>query len=404
MVLPVDNSAPALDVVALPPEIGSITDCYHDLLVAACPGLLEGLYLHGSVRFGEFHPGSGDVDLVAVPSARPDPPRSTRRGRRPSPSPACSRGCASTGSTSCAPISPPIRPAAPTCPASRPAGSRPPDGSTPTRSHRPRWPGIPLWHMARRWMPVPCGPIAPRRTRTATPTRRRAGAHGRRRWWRTAQRSSPGTPPGRYSGGTLWFGLGVPRLHHLLATGRLTSKAGARRYAIATFWPRWQPVVAEALRWRSGRSGGDAGYTSACLVDVIASSTTVIESGGVINAPPVDNKPHLWTTSNWVRGTVGPTCHGGAMTNIVLLALLLASYVLGWLGRPLICAVPAPARVVRRGTGACRATARSPPPSWPPARRRGRGGRPWCSDAAVSARGARATAFTVGSPAGNHIG
>jgi hypothetical protein len=58
-----------------------------------------------------------------------------------------------------------------------------------------------------------------------------------------------------------WFVLGLPRLHHVLATGRLTSKDGAGRHAVAAFGERWRPVIAEALTYRalgepSGRYDG----------------------------------------------------------------------------------------------------------------------------------------------------
>jgi hypothetical protein len=46
-----------------------------------------------------------------------------------------------------------------------------------------------------------------------------------------------------------WGGLGPPRLHHLLATGRLTSKSGAGRWALDAF-PQHREIVLEALRVR----------------------------------------------------------------------------------------------------------------------------------------------------------
>ena len=48
-----------------------------------------------------------------------------------------------------------------------------------------------------------------------------------------------------------WFVLGIPRLHHLLATGRLTSKDGAGRHAVEAFGERWRGLVAEALAYRA---------------------------------------------------------------------------------------------------------------------------------------------------------
>jgi hypothetical protein len=47
-----------------------------------------------------------------------------------------------------------------------------------------------------------------------------------------------------------WCVLGVSRLHYTLATGDITSKAGAGAHAQAVFDAQWQPVIAESLRIR----------------------------------------------------------------------------------------------------------------------------------------------------------
>ncbi len=52
-----------------------------------------------------------------------------------------------------------------------------------------------------------------------------------------------------------WGVLGVTRLHYTLATGGITSKAGAGRYALDTFPARWHRVVRECLRIRRGGGG-----------------------------------------------------------------------------------------------------------------------------------------------------
>ncbi len=48
-----------------------------------------------------------------------------------------------------------------------------------------------------------------------------------------------------------FFVLGASRLHHLLATDRLTSKDGGGRHAIEAFGERWRPLVDEALSYRA---------------------------------------------------------------------------------------------------------------------------------------------------------
>lgn len=78
-----------------------------------------------------------------------------------------------------------------------------------------------------------------------------------RPWWRRQRRPS-------VVGLTAWFPvwavLGVSRLHHLLATGTMTSKCGAGRYALAEFDSRWGRIVAESLWLRTGGVEGCRGY------------------------------------------------------------------------------------------------------------------------------------------------
>jgi hypothetical protein len=52
-----------------------------------------------------------------------------------------------------------------------------------------------------------------------------------------------------------WGVLGVARQHYTLATGAITSKTGAGRYALGAFPVCWHRIVAECLRLRSGAAG-----------------------------------------------------------------------------------------------------------------------------------------------------
>ncbi len=60
------------------------------------------------------------------------------------------------------------------------------------------------------------------------------------------------SPEGLTAWATSWSGLGVARLRHTLAAGRVTSKTEAADYATATYDPRWHRIVREALRIRVG--------------------------------------------------------------------------------------------------------------------------------------------------------
>ena len=78
-----------------------------------------------------------------------------------------------------------------------------------------------------------------------------------------------------------WFVLGVPRLHHLLATGRLTSKNGAGQHAVEAFGERWRPLVTEALAHRATGelAGGYDGEPGRLAADVVELTGLVIEAG-----------------------------------------------------------------------------------------------------------------------------
>lgn len=85
-----------------------------------------------------------------------------------------------------------------------------------------------------------------------------------RPWWQANRRIRPlplavGCTPWF----PVWAVLGVSRLHHVLATGELTSKTGAGRYALAAFDPRWRRIIEEGLSLRTNGEEGRRGYRNA---------------------------------------------------------------------------------------------------------------------------------------------
>lgn len=82
-----------------------------------------------------------------------------------------------------------------------------------------------------------------------------------RPWWQRNQRRSPvALAVGLSAWFPVWAVLGVSRLHHLLATGTMTSRCGAGRYAQNVFDPCWQLIIAESLSLRTGGAEGRRSY------------------------------------------------------------------------------------------------------------------------------------------------
>jgi hypothetical protein len=83
---------------------------------------------------------------------------------------------------------------------------------------------------------------------------------------------------GGHDASVAYLGLGPARLHHLLTTGTLTSKSGAGRYVRDSLDPQWNLIARESLRLRedpgsaslyddSTRRGRDAGDLLRWLID-----------------------------------------------------------------------------------------------------------------------------------------
>jgi predicted nucleotidyltransferase len=56
----------------IPRPVRPILECYQQLMETRLAGLVEALYLHGSIALGAFNTRLSDVDSVAVGGRRPD--------------------------------------------------------------------------------------------------------------------------------------------------------------------------------------------------------------------------------------------------------------------------------------------------------------------------------------------
>lgn len=229
-----------LKAMTRPPEVVAVTDEFLAHIEASRPGLIHGLYLRGSLCWGEFFHDS-DIDFVAVLSRPPGAAdlaalEATHAHLRRF-SPRRYEGFYCQPGDLAAP---------PTNLGSVPVhhnGSFEVAGRTDVN--------LVTWHELAERGAVVRG-VRPTihtdldalldLTRANlssywTPLLARIEAAGDRR-------------AGADQAGVTWATLGVARLHHLLATGRLTSKSGAGRYILSALDPRWHALAREALAIR----------------------------------------------------------------------------------------------------------------------------------------------------------
>jgi hypothetical protein len=231
-------------VERLPPEVAGVVGGYLALVDARLPGTVDGLYLGGSLALDDFRPGQSDVDFVAV-----------------------TRGpLAETALDALAAVHAELRaplhfdgiyvtydelargPAAARAPAVHEGRLERSGGfeANPAVWHVLAHGAIPVRGPAPGRLAVWSDPEALRRWCLDNLTGYWAGLVAR---WR-------GSAPPRelvfHHYGLPWLVLGVSRLHHTIATGEITSKAGAGRWALDRCEPRWRPLVSSCLALREG--------------------------------------------------------------------------------------------------------------------------------------------------------
>ncbi|HET6212421.1 MAG TPA: nucleotidyltransferase domain-containing protein [Micromonosporaceae bacterium] len=237
-----------------PPE--DIVDDYLSTVDAEAPGLVEGLYLVGSVALGDYRPGRSDIDFVAVTADRLD-----------------SAGAAALSRAQARFNRSHRRPYVDGPYLTWRDLAKPPDQTGPVPYvHRRRFVpagGFELnpvtWHtlaghgIPRRGPAPDALDVWTDRAMLAGWTRENLHTY----WPRWRDRSARlWSRPGLVSLGswaTQWGVMGVARQHCAIATGDIISKTAAGYYALKAFDERWHRIARESLRLREG-CGGRSGY------------------------------------------------------------------------------------------------------------------------------------------------
>jgi hypothetical protein len=230
--------------VNLPGRAAELTDFFLSEVDTLAPGLVQGLYLVGSVALGDFQAHSSDVDFVAVSEERANETEVQGLARAHEAVRSRYLGLNFDGPHLAWPdlaAGPQACPPAPFIHEGRfePSGQY---AINPVTWHEladhgvarrgPSLIGLSIWHdpaalrawtlnnLVEYWRPWL--------------DRYREGPAG------IAQLDDPVT----------WGVLGVARLHCTAASGRITSKTGAGRYALGVFGEHWRRIISEALRIR----------------------------------------------------------------------------------------------------------------------------------------------------------
>lgn len=232
----------------MPEQVREVVDDYLAMTDNEVPGLIQGLYLVGSVALNDFHPRASDIDFVAV-SDRELGDTAIEAVRRVHaqlakrhPRPQFNGPYVTWAELAADPRQ--------THPGPHVHG----DGVLHTSVRAERHPVT--WHTLAHHGIAARGPDPSSVDIWTDPTGLAAWIRQNleeywRPWHRRSSRllSKPGFAT-LIDWAPAWGVLGVSRLHYTLATGKITSKDGAGVYARDTFPEHWHKIIDECLRIR----------------------------------------------------------------------------------------------------------------------------------------------------------
>jgi len=264
--------------------VQDLVNAYLGAVDSELPGLVEGLYLVGSVALDDFQPGVSDVDFVAVTATAPDAGgiagliRVHAQLRQQVPWPSFDGTYVTWQELAHDP-----RLAAP---GPHAQGDRLTARGRSLR-HPVTWHEIAQHGLALRGPARESVAIWTDRDRLRAWTLDNLDGYWRRWLERSARLFSKPGLTSLGSGSAEWGVLGVSRLHYTLATGEITSKRGAGLYAREAFPARWHQIVDECLRIRCDANGRSL-YRSrrARRDDALAFMAMVIDDAHNLNGPP----------------------------------------------------------------------------------------------------------------------
>ncbi|HEX8495615.1 MAG TPA: aminoglycoside adenylyltransferase domain-containing protein [Actinomycetales bacterium] len=267
----------------LPHAVSATLDTFLGACDEAAPGLVEGLLLHGALGFGEFFAGQSDIDAVVLLS------------RRAGPADLVALEAAHRATAKAHPAQTLEAVHLLTQDLQRPPAACPdvPAVHEHVLEAASRFEVNPVtWHeLAGHGITLRGTPHADLGIWTDDAALRAFTARNLSTYW-AAQRDEVTAHPDEASAPwvSAWVVLGVARLHHLLATGAMTTKSGAGRYALDRFDDRWHAVVRDALvvREQGDRPPplGD-GSDGRRGREVAAFAAMVVDDGLALPHPPV---------------------------------------------------------------------------------------------------------------------